>query len=151
MRLRLPPNPARYPLWGWYRWQGAGRCRPDLRCAGHLERRVPGFRIEVDLPDHMVLLSDFDAWHCVLNRSLLSLNEREFEAFYAQMKLQGMDHRWPYPEPFHSLVVSSWQHIFDMGAGDPDWCGPQFGRSVQATFWELRLSRVRRVDAFTAR
>ena len=151
MRLRLPSNPARYPLWGWYRWQGVGRSRPDLRYAGHLERRVPGVRIEVDLPDDVVLLSGFDAWHCVLNRSLLSLNEDEFEALSAQVNREGLDHRWPYPEPFHTQVVSSLQRMFDLDAGDPDWCGAPSDCSIQATFWELRLAQVRRFDAFIAR
>lgn len=151
MRLRLPPNPSRFPLWGWYRWQGVSRCRPDLRCAGHLERRVPGVRIEVDLPDSTVLLSDFGAWHCVLNRSFLPLNDSEDDALAAELETEGVDHRWPYPEPFRSRVVSSWQHIFDMDAGDADCWGPSSGRSLQATFWELTLSQVRRFDAFTAR
>ena len=151
MRLRLLPHPARFPLWGWYRWEGTERCRPDLRAGGHLARGEAGVRIEIKLPDDMVLLSDFQAWHCVLNRCLLSLNEHEFEAFHAELESKGADGPWPHPEPFHTQVVSSWERIFDLGGGDVEWRGPVSRRSVQATFWELTLHQIRRVDRFRAR
>ena len=151
MRLRLPPNQARYPLWGWYRWDGTGRPRPDLRASAHLPRGTAGVRIEIELDDNLVLLSDFEAWHCVLNRCFNSLNEGEFEAFHAEMDAAGVVGPWPYPDPFGSRVESSWQRIFDLEGGDEDWCGPASRRCVQATFWELALSRIRRVDSFKAR
>ena len=151
MRLRLPPPHPHFPLWAWHRWQGTRRARPDLRASGHLMKGAPAVRIEFELSEDRVLLSDFDAWHCVLNRCFLSLQEQEEEAFAADLKKGGLSARWPYPEPFHSRVVSSWQRIFDLDAGDPDWWGQLSERSVQATFWELALSQVRRVDRFTAR
>jgi hypothetical protein len=151
MRLRLSPPGGGFPLWGWYRCEGIRRERPDLRAAGYLRTGTPGVRIEFELPDSMVLLSDFEAWHCVLNRSLLSLTEHEFETFHAELDSTGVDGRWPYAEPFRSRVVSSWQRIFDLEGGDPEWRGPPSGRSIQATFWELRLPQVRRVDFFRAR
>ncbi len=151
MRLRLPPPHARVPLWGWYRWRGIRQCRPDLRASGHLVKGVPGVRIELELPEDRALLSDFDAWHCVLNRYFLSLREQEEEAFAEELERAEVQPGWPYAEPFHSKVVSSWERIFDLKAGDPEWWGPVSERSVQATFWELPLSQVRRVDRFTAR
>jgi len=151
MRLRLPPNPARYPLWAWYRWEGTARCSPDLRAVGHLDKGASGVRIEFEIPDRMVLLSDFDGWHCVLSRCLNSANEQEFDAFDAELEREAAGARWPFPEPFHSQVVSSWERIFDLEGGDEDWCGPASRRCVQATFWELALSQVRRVDSFKAR
>jgi hypothetical protein len=151
MRLRLPPPHARFPLWGWYRWRGIRRCRPDLRASGHLAKGLPGVRIELELPEDRVLLSDFDAWHCVLNRCFLSLREQEEEVFTKELERTGVQQGWPYPEPFRSQVVSSWQRIFDLEAGDPEWWGPLSERSIQATFWELSLSQIRRVDTFTAR
>ena len=151
MRLRLPPHHARFPLWGWYRWQGTKQCRPDLRASGHLARGLPGVRIELELPEDSALLSDFDSWHCVLNRCFLSLNEQEDEAFVRELERTGVEQRWPYPEPFHLRVVSSWQHIFDLEAGDVEWRGPLSERSIQATFWELTIPQIRRVDIFRAR
>ncbi len=83
MRKRLPACAhARYPWWGWTRWEGSTRPRPDLRCVawwhplGELS-----VRIELELPEEHVLLSDYDAWHAVLNGWFLSLSEQEDEAF----------------------------------------------------------------------
>ena len=151
MRLRLPHPHARFPLWGWYRWQGIQQARPDLRASGHLEKGMAGVRIEFEVPEDRVLLSDFDAWHCVLNRCFLSLREEEEETFAENLKRAGVRWGWPYPEPFHSRIVSSWERIFNLEAGAPEWWGPLSERSVQATFWELGLSQVRRVDRFTAK
>jgi hypothetical protein len=151
MRLRLPPHHTRVPLWGWYRWQGTKQCRPDLRASGHLARGLPGVRIELELPEDSVLLSDFDSWHCVLNRCFLSLNEQEDETFVRELERTGVEQRWPYPEPFDLRVVSSWQRIFDLEAGDVEWRGPLSERSIQATFWELTIPQIRRVDIFRAR
>ncbi len=151
MRLRLPPPHSKFPLWGWYRWQGIRRAKPDLRASGHLTKGAPGVRIEFELPGDRVLLSNFEAWHCVLNRCFLSLSEEEEEAFAAEMERASVQQKWSYPEPFRSRVLSSWQRIFDLEAGDPEWWGLLSERSIQATFWELSLSRARRVDKFTAR
>lgn len=108
-------------------------------------------RIELELDDDRVILSDFDAWHYVLNGWFLSLSEKEEVAFYKHLESAGVNQRWPYPEPFHSRVVSSWQRIFDLKAGNPEWLGSPFKRSIQATFRELKLSQVRSVDRFTTR
>jgi hypothetical protein len=151
MRLRLPPHRASFPLWGWYRWQGPKQCRPDLRASGHLTKGTTGVRIEFELPEDSVLLSDFNDWHCVLNRCFLSINEQEDEAFTRELKRAHVEWRWPYPEPFHLRVVSSWQRIFDLEAGDPEWWGRPSDRSIQATFWELAIPQIRRVDIFRAR
>jgi hypothetical protein len=151
MRLRLPPHRASFPLWGWYRWQGLKQCRPDLRASGHLTKGATGVRIEFELPEESVLLSDFSGWHCVLNRCFLSINEQEFEALAVELERAGVKWRWPFPEPFHGRVVSSWQRIFDLEAGDAQWCAPLSQRSIQATFWELTIPQMRRADIFRAR
>jgi hypothetical protein len=151
MRLRLPPHRARFPLWGWYRWQGTKQCWPDLRASGHLTKGTTGVRIEFELPEENVLLSDFNGWHCVLNRSFLPINEPEDEGFTRDLEKAGVEWRWPYPEPFHARVVSSWQRIFDLQGSDAEWWDPPSKRSIQATFWELTIPQIRRVDIFRAR
>jgi len=151
MRLRLPPHRASFPLWGWYRWEGPKQCRPDLRASAHLAKGAAGVRIEFDIADENVLLSDFNGWHHVLNRCFLPVDEQEDEAFTRDLEKAGIEWRWPYPEPFHARVVSSWQRIFDLEAGDPKWWGRPSERSIQATFWELTIPQIRRVDIFRAR
>lgn len=150
MRLRLPPHCGRFPLWGWYRWQDLKRCRPDLRASGHLTKGAAGVRIEFDIPDGNVLLSDFSGWHCVLNHCFLPMNEEEDDAFTRDLQKAGVEEGWPYPEPFHGRVISSWQRIFDLEAGAPECWGPPSERSIQATFWELTIPQIRRVDVFSA-
>jgi hypothetical protein len=151
MRLRLPPHCAKFPLWGWYQWQGAKQCRPDLRASGHLAKGQPGVRIELELPEDTVLLSDFNGWHSVLNRHFLSISEQEDDAFGRELERAGVEWRWPYPEPFHDRVVSSWQRIFDVEAGDAEWWGAPAERTIQATFRELTIPQIRRVHIFRAR
>jgi hypothetical protein len=151
MHLRLPLHHIRFPLWGWYQWQGIERRRPDLRSSGHLAKGLLGVRIEFELPEDSVLLSDFDSWHSVLNRCYLSINEQEDESFVHELERAGVEQGWPYPEPFHLRVVSIWQRIFNLEAGDVEWWGPLSERSIQATFWELTVLQIRRVDIFKAR
>jgi hypothetical protein len=122
-----------------------------LRASGHLTKGTVGVRIEFELPEESVLLSDFDGWHCVLNRHFLSINEQEDEAFTRELEKAGVEWRWPYPEPFHARVVSSWQRIFDLQAGDAEWWDPPSKQSIQATFCELTIPQIRRVDIFRAR
>ena len=79
-RFGNPPNNVRYPVWLWYQWEGC-RKRPDMRTfvRGWAAKGTPITLITVEIPDHMVLLSDFDMWHIVLNDEYLSLTEEEDE------------------------------------------------------------------------
>ena len=86
-----------------------------------------------------------------VQRCALSLNEQEDETFVRELERTGVEQRWPYSEPFHLRVVSSWQYIFDLEAGDVEWRGPLSERSIHATFWELTIPQIRRVDIFRAR
>lgn len=135
MRLRLHAPHGRFPLWGWYRWQGKEHIKPDLRTSGYLTKDTSGVRIEFAIPESKVLLSDVDVLHCVLNGWFLSLCEKEDKDFTEELERAGIQQRWPYSEPFNSQVISSWQHIFNLEAGDTEWRGPLYERSVQANFW----------------
>ena len=75
---RVGPPPARNiaPLWGWYHWAGAAKKRPDLR-AVRFHYGPPGryVLIECELPAQAVMLSDFQAWHIILNEGYVGLDE----------------------------------------------------------------------------
>jgi len=45
---------------------------PDLRSCGHLPRGIPGIRLELEVEEERVLLSDFSMWHAVLNQTYLA-------------------------------------------------------------------------------
>jgi hypothetical protein len=151
MRRRLPPSRARFPWWGWYRWEGTRRARPDLRAGGHLRKGQRGVRLELEIAAERVLLSDFEKWHFVLSNWYLSEDEADDDQFSRQTKQAGHRHDDRWPEPLRSKVLASWERIFDLTAGAPGWFAKTSTRSIQATFWELRYRDVRDVTHFTPR
>lgn len=151
MRHRLPPSCARLPWWGWYRYAGVRRPKPDLRALGLLSAGLRGVRIELDLDDSGVLLSDFSGWHFVLNDSFLSHDEAESDQFDEEEKRVGWRYGTPRPEPLRSKVLASWERIFDFSTPERGWHGRFCTKAIQATFWELRLKDVTHMTFFTAR
>ena len=100
--------------------------------------------LELEIPDEEVLLSDFNAWHYVLNRCWLddSRNEEEYDRLQEWFdNLPGQDRE--------RLRVESWQKIFDVEPYKDEWITK--GRYVQAVFWEIRKEYVKKVQFFTAR
>lgn len=140
MRFRIGRAPLgiSYPLWAWKVWK-PDRLRPDLRATGHLKSGTPGALLEFTCPADQVLLSDFDSWHCVLNETYLAPDEHEFETFYSAA------------ESDPAKVRESWNRIFDLNFGDPEFWGPVDERRVQATLWQIKREQVRSVQWFRAR
>ncbi len=153
MRLGPPPRRRAVPWWAWARWGGSRSGRPDLRCSAHLPRGTRGYRLTIEMPAEEVLLSDFDDWHFVLNGSYLTLDEAEWDAFWAEMDAAGHSAQWPYPEPFRTRAEATWQRIFDLDrtGRDPAWCGTSEDQGIQATFWQLHADCVLKAEMFTAR
>lgn len=137
------PEGLTLPLWAWHtrNWKHK---KPDFRTIG---LGCPGHRyvcIEFEIDDKDVLLSDYDNWHFVLNRSWFddSKNEEEWEKLHEWY--DSLD--WPTRE---KMMLESWQKIFDVEPEKTDWgCK---GAYVQATFWELRKDMVKDIKYFTAR
>ncbi len=147
MERRIPGYRGHYPWWGWH------SPRPDLRRSGHLPRGTRGVRLELELEPAEVLLSDFDAWHAVLNWGYLALSEDEEEVWYRRFEAAVPDRfrrAWPLPEPWWSDILSSWERIFELEAlaASGYWRGERY---IQATFEALRLADVRRCTPFVAR
>lgn len=143
-----------FPLWAWYQWEGEKRKKPDLRSAAHLPRGQRGVRIEFQIDDHLVLLSDFELWHYVLNYWYLPTSTTDGENFDKKLAQQGLSFykTKPLPDPaFHEIITKSWERIFDIEWEEKDIAAPRAKKSIQATFWELPLANVRRVDEFVAR
>jgi len=158
MRIRLVDQPAedtRSPLWAWYQYSSATRRMPDLRRSAHLARYERGVRIELEVDDSRVLLSDFNLWHSCLNGWHLPLSRRDSDAWDRKLKLHGVSEFWSYenlPPQFRAEVEQSWERIFDfkwrsryVGAT------PQRERAIQATLWEIRKEDVRKMVRFVAR
>jgi hypothetical protein len=116
-----------------------------------LAKGQKGVRIELDLDETEVLLSDFEKWHFVLGGWFLSYDEAEDEQFDREKTRLGYRYTDPHPEPLKARVRASWDRIFDLKGGDPDWFGKASKQAIQATFWELRLKDVTDVTFYTDR
>lgn len=145
-------NPP-FPIWAWYQY--GPQKKPDLRRSGHLPRGSCGVRLECEIEESRVLLSDFDLWHFVLNYWYLSDDENDDAAFDSLLEARGLNYyrQEPLSDPvLHARIAASWQRIFDL-----DWINEYTGSTrreekyIQATFWELRLSDVKRIQKFIAR
>ena len=137
-----PPEGVNYPVWLWYRWRGKNK-KPDLRARRSFgEKGTKLMLIEVEIPDNRIVLSDFDNWHSVLNKSYSysqTTNEKEFEE----------THEWlqSLPEEQRKLEIQkSWESIFDISIWDNDFS--RNGIWVQATVWEIRKEYIRKVHPF---
>lgn len=133
------PTNVTMPVWAWFRYEGTKKPKPDLRKTAHLPPKTQGVRIEFDIPENQVLLSDFDAWHCVLNDFCYALTDDEYD-YYEKLE-QTLS-----KTEFLAIKQQTWQRIFDLDLiPNPD------EYAIQAVFWELKLEWVKKVDFFTAR
>jgi len=136
-----PPH-LNLPLWAWHtrNWKHK---KPDFR----EKLKGKGIHcacIEFEIPDEMVLLSDEEHWHFVLNDMWLSdaKNVEELDAlddWFDSLTLEEQQ----------IIKEKSWEKVFDVEPYDDNWdCK---GRYVQATFWELRLEMVRDIKYFISK
>jgi len=153
-----PPRSA-LPLWAWWQHDDAARPRPDLRSSGHLPRGTKGVRIEFEIDDSMVVLSDFEMWHFVLNGWYISDSKKDDDAFDASIakkwRCGGCWNQSSLPPRHRRRIEASWEKIFDIDRvwADKDWhsSSGKDKRDIQATLWSIDVGMVRRVDEFTAR
>ena len=153
-RLAVRPSETALPLWAWYQWQGQNRRKPDLRASGHLMKGERAVRIEFEIDDRVVLLSDFELWHFVLNYWYLPVSEDDGEAFEKELAKHGLSffHTKPLPHrKYHERIEKSWRRIFDLDWSSEGIASPRAEKSIQATLWKLRLDQVKNVQEFIAR
>jgi hypothetical protein len=135
----------KYPIWAWY------HPKPDLRQSGHLPRGTSGVRIEFIVSSDRVLLSDFEAWHAVLNCWYLSLSEVESENWDSRCESVRIGwENWPPPSPFKEELMRSWERIFDLELlkKHSEWIG---GETIQACIEKIYIDEVVNVTYFKAR
>jgi len=121
---------GRPPVWAWTR-------RPDLRYSAHGQKGETLYLLELDVPDDEILVSNFGAWHCVLNPCFVTMNDAEFHKMW--------DDDSPYSD---QEIEESWQRIFDLElVAGPD----NYGDDCQATFPVIDQSYIRKMRRFIAR
>ena len=121
-RIGPAPEGVDYPIWG---WQQVGCYKKEYHGSvadGSGEDDEFVF-ITAEIPDDLVLLSDFDNWHCVLNH------------WYADL----LRHRNEIDE--EAAIIKSWDNIFDLNRRGR-YIRHRRNRTIQATFWEMRLEWV---------
>jgi hypothetical protein len=75
-----------------------------------------GYRVEFEIADSDVLLSDFELWHYVLNYWYLPASKNEGDRFNA--RYGGDRYSWRRPPTNHQvtkMISDSWDRIFDRG------------------------------------
>ncbi|MEK4425704.1 DUF3841 domain-containing protein [Solibacillus sp. FSL K6-1523] len=126
MGNRLSNYVGEYLTWLWTE-------RPDLRRSGHLAKGEQGVLIKVEIDDEDVLLSDFQAWHIVLNYDYMSLNVDEVDQDYSDEEIR-----------------KSWELIFELEKlkDSEGWGGLLH---LQGVTGEIRASQMKIVKTFIAR
>ncbi len=131
-RISAPPAGVRYPVWAWYQLSGQ-RKRPDMRTyRDWAEKGTPIVLMTVEVPDEMVLLSDFDMWHIVLANEYLALREEDDKEQYTEAE-----------------KIHSWETIFCYDAEATDYWPDE--KTTQATIWEIRSEWVKKAEHFVSR
>ena len=142
-RIRSTPVGVEYPVWFWYKRKGE-RKKPDLRSKREFcEKGKTMYLIEANIPDEDVLLSDFMAWHFVLNETHTyhsAKTEEEFDRLDEWLNSLSQDER-------EKEIEKSWETIFDIEPYKNDFC--ENGYWVQATVWELKKENVVKVRKFS--
>ena len=135
------PYGLELPIWAWYKIDGKNE-KPDLTDGrfGMPGDKLVCIEIEVDAQD--VLLSDFYAWHSVLNEGFLdsALTEEEWD----------LQHNWfdaLAPEIQEKVMKESWKDIFKINPIDNNFVSR--GQEVQAVFWRLTKEMVKSYEYFT--
>jgi len=148
MRETLPWSPKdedALPLWGWYHRYSAAEPKPDLRTEEYryLKNHL---RLEIEIDDDLVLLSNFDLWNWVLNNWYLPVSELEWDAHFFEMEFNEVDtDKQPLENRYYqSRIEKTWEKIFDLDLV-LFYSQPLPQKMIQATFWELRLEQVRNV------
>ena len=160
MEKRTSKYQGHYPWWGWKIYY-LDHPEPDLRNERHRWNQ-DFYRIELNIADNKVLLSDLNGWCCgPMNGRFLPFTEEEDQDFDARWKkstganlISLKDLRYlleqgkpsPIKDPDPELlkeIEDSWERCFDLEAMKHNtYCG---GGYVQACFEVLRLDEVKKI------
>lgn len=101
MKKRLPWTSGDYPVWAWLAEDHAKRFQPDARWGSVGEVMV---EVGFEVPESRVLLSDFMAWHQVLNNDAIVDNDALYSLGISE-----------------ETKIASWDRIFDPSSLVPHW------------------------------
>lgn len=118
----IKPDGEMLPVWAWYQWEG--KRYPEIKHSydEELAERKHLVLITFNAPDDVVLLSDFDYWHFVLNDLPISEDGKE-ECDFSEAEKE-----------------KSWQKVFEVDFNSDN------NYSIQAVLWEIKQEWVKCVD-----
>lgn len=134
-------NKPALPLWAWHTYDWKNSC-PDLDIVGRTD--MPNICIEFEIPDNQVLLSDFTAWHDVLNNWYSDDSTSETEWQKNQTKYTEL-----LPDEKEQIKIKSWDKVFDVSPFKNEWITR--GRFIQATFWRLTKDMIISAKEFVSK
>lgn len=165
MHKRIAGYGGRYPWWAWHTVYG--RRKVDLRDRNFFHWKGAHdyrLRLELNVPDGEVLLSDYDHWHAVLNACTMGWREGIGFHYWHTIPLSVREERammrhfeaMSYQERA-AFCMKNWERIFllnypkrrkECGWG---WGPAGQSQNIQACFEVLRLNQVVRVTRFKNR
>lgn len=140
--LPKPEVECLHPVWAWYRYRG--KRKPDLRYSGYSNKGDTLFRIEFDIEDDKVLLSDFSDWHLILNA-----NDEDKKLEHCILPLD-----WHSKEDIEEAVKEGWivsndkliynwnNIILDANSNKKD---------IQATVWYIKQEQIKDIVKFNSK
>ena len=138
-------NHNEHLIWAWHKWYGA-KSKPDKRYSAVFSFfPEPFVMMELDIDPNRILLSDYDAWHWVLNYNYL-VAEGEDDAFLAK-------HNYYKERPLADAeadaeIRKSWENVFDLDKSREIVQSTPDHQCVQATFFEIFKKDVKKVHYF---
>ena len=141
-RIGKAPKDTTYPVWAWHTWNW-NRKKPDLRTS-HAKRGTELVCMEIEIPDEDFVLTDFNAWHYVINKwhHTYVKSEEEWEKQYKWFESLSEEEK-------RRELEKSWEHVFNIEKIDTPWVIQ--GAYVQATFWKLKKEQIKKVQFFKSR
>ena len=126
-------NP-RYPIWLWKCWDKHKSCKPDLRVRWG-RRGEELVLVKLDISEELILLSEFDLWHYVLNKWFLPKDKKEFELY--RNLIAGDKKFEQLEEKEKEFIKKSWDRVLSWDSLDNSFHN-KLGSSIQAVTWEIK-------------
>lgn len=136
-------NGVEYPIWGWANHGNRKKEIKPYEFDSNLDELAV---INMDIPENELLLSDFDLWHYVLNKSSIYPHNSSLGKLKREAKKYGYRF-WDFPIGLQNRVMESWELIFDLNKRLKLWPQKQ-NRWIQATFWQIKREWIRDVKIY---
>ncbi len=130
-RIGEPPEGVIFPVGPGTNGKACGNDRYVCMDVIGGEKGTPVVLLTIEVPDNLVLLSDFDYWHCVLNDGEIIFPIDDSAVYSEEEKRK------------------SWENIFDISCSFEGEVHPHL--STQATMWEIKRKMGEKAEYFVAR